>query len=471
MNVETLPKVELHRHVEGALRYATMKEWVLADGLQPADAPEAQLRDFILIGQAGGRLEGVSREIRADPPRTVHRRNASGGWRSRPARTPGARASGCWNCAIRRCSSRGSARNWASTGSTRALLDGIAAAQKRYPLPVGLIGILGREWDLPTATRVTDFFIANRDTVVGLDLANDEANFGGKPFAGLFRKARNAGLRLTVHAGESAIPTSSESIRSALDDLGPSGSGTASRSTRIRPSWKRWPPGRHPGTMPHEQYPDEIHPTLESIRSGRSERPGSGVPQRGRSGVFDYDLNHEYRAMAELHGLTADDFAALNRDARAASFLPEADKSAFFRPERLARWLREGLAPASGGLQFSLQIEQEQKEEEMKKVLIPTALDSVAKEILEAHGGYAVTQIPKADILKFAKENPDLHALIVRSEKVTAEIIDAAPNLKVIVRAGAGYNTIDIAHARAKGVDVMNTPARTPTAWPKKSWP
>ena len=94
----------------------------------------------------------------------------------------------------------------------------------------------------------------------------------------------------------------------------------------------------------------------------------------------------------------------------------------------------------------------------MKKVLIPTALDSVAKEILEKHGGYAVTQIPKADILKFAQENPDLHALIVRSEKITAEIIDAAPQLKAIVRAGAGYNTIDIAHARAKGVDVMNTP-------------
>jgi D-3-phosphoglycerate dehydrogenase / 2-oxoglutarate reductase len=86
----------------------------------------------------------------------------------------------------------------------------------------------------------------------------------------------------------------------------------------------------------------------------------------------------------------------------------------------------------------------------MKKVLIPTALDSVAKEILEAHGGYAVTQIPKADILQFAKENPDLHALIVRSEKVTAEIIDAAPQLKVVVRAGAGYNTIDTAHARRR---------------------
>ncbi|NLG35271.1 MAG: hydroxyacid dehydrogenase [Lentisphaerae bacterium] len=94
----------------------------------------------------------------------------------------------------------------------------------------------------------------------------------------------------------------------------------------------------------------------------------------------------------------------------------------------------------------------------MKKVLIPTALDSVAKEILEANRNYDVVQIPKADILQFARENPDLHALIVRSEKVTAEIIDAAPALKAVIRAGAGYNTIDIQHARAKGVDVMNTP-------------
>ncbi|MDD2519957.1 MAG: 3-phosphoglycerate dehydrogenase [Kiritimatiellae bacterium] len=94
----------------------------------------------------------------------------------------------------------------------------------------------------------------------------------------------------------------------------------------------------------------------------------------------------------------------------------------------------------------------------MKKVLIPTALDPVAREILEAHGGYAVVQIPKADILQFARENPDLHALIVRSEKVTAEILDAAPNLKAVIRAGAGYNTIDTAHARQNGVDVMNTP-------------
>ena len=49
-------------------------------------------------------------------------------------------------------------------------------------------------------------------------------------------------------------------------------------------------------------------------------------------GVFDYDLNHEYRLLAELHGQTAADFAAMNRDALAASFLPAEAKSRAFRP-------------------------------------------------------------------------------------------------------------------------------------------
>ena len=46
----------------------------------------------------------------------------------------------------------------------------------------------------------------------------------------------------------------------------------------------------------------------------------------------------------------------------------------------------------------------------------------------------------------------------MRSEAVDQPLIDALPHLKVVVRAGAGYNTIDIKHARARGVDVMNTP-------------
>ncbi len=100
----------------------------------------------------------------------------------------------------------------------------------------------------------------------------------------------------------------------------------------------------------------------------------------------------------------------------------------------------------------------------MKKVLIPTKLNAVARETLKQHGGYEVVQDDSADLAALASQHSDTYALFVRSEKVTAEIIDAMPSLKVIIRAGAGYNTIDIKHARAKGVDVMNTPGANANA-------
>ena len=94
----------------------------------------------------------------------------------------------------------------------------------------------------------------------------------------------------------------------------------------------------------------------------------------------------------------------------------------------------------------------------MKKVLIPTKLDRVAAELLAANGGYELIQDAKTPLPELVAAHPDTHALIVRSEKIQAETIDALPQLKVIVRAGAGYDTIDIRHARIKGVNVMNTP-------------
>ncbi len=100
----------------------------------------------------------------------------------------------------------------------------------------------------------------------------------------------------------------------------------------------------------------------------------------------------------------------------------------------------------------------------MKKVLIPTKLNSVAREILSATGRYQVVQEDSENLEKLARENPDAHALIVRSNPVTAGIIDSLPQLKIVVRAGAGYNTIDTQHARKKGVNVMNTPGANSNA-------
>ena len=100
----------------------------------------------------------------------------------------------------------------------------------------------------------------------------------------------------------------------------------------------------------------------------------------------------------------------------------------------------------------------------MKKVLIPTKLDGIASKILTENGNYTVVQDASASIEDLVAANPDAHALIVRSERVTSEIIDKLPQLKTVVRAGAGYNTIDTKYARTRGVNVMNTPGANANA-------
>jgi D-3-phosphoglycerate dehydrogenase / 2-oxoglutarate reductase len=55
-------------------------------------------------------------------------------------------------------------------------------------------------------------------------------------------------------------------------------------------------------------------------------------------------------------------------------------------------------------------------------------------------------------------------AMIVRSDKVTSEVLDAAKNLKIVVRAGAGYDSIDTVYAKEKGVVVENTPGQNSNA-------
>jgi len=97
------------------------------------------------------------------------------------------------------------------------------------------------------------------------------------------------------------------------------------------------------------------------------------------------------------------------------------------------------------------------------KVVIPTSLNTAAKTMLEGND-FKVVQDADSPLEDFLGVHEDAHALIVRSEKITKEIIDKMPNLKLIVRAGAGYNTIDTKAARQAGVDVMNTPGANANA-------
>lgn len=98
-----------------------------------------------------------------------------------------------------------------------------------------------------------------------------------------------------------------------------------------------------------------------------------------------------------------------------------------------------------------------------RKIIIPTKLDSVVKEILTG-AGFEVVQDPDSTPDALASANKDAAGIIVRSEKITPEIMDLLPELKLVVRAGAGFDNIDTRYARKRGVDVMNTPGANSNA-------
>lgn len=104
------------------------------------------------------------------------------------------------------------------------------------------------------------------------------------------------------------------------------------------------------------------------------------------------------------------------------------------------------------------------------KVLVATekpfaaaAVEGIRKEI-EGAGNELVLLEKYTETSQLLDAVSDVDALIVRSDKVTPEVLDAAKQLKIVVRAGAGYDSIDCAYAKQKGVVVENTPGQNANA-------
>lgn len=92
------------------------------------------------------------------------------------------------------------------------------------------------------------------------------------------------------------------------------------------------------------------------------------------------------------------------------------------------------------------------------KVLIPDKVNEKATKILE-EAGFEVDNKPGISVEELISVCSDVDAMIVRSGiKITPEVIDAATNLKLVVRAGVGFDNIDSEYAASKGVVVENTP-------------
>ena len=102
-------------------------------------------------------------------------------------------------------------------GVVEAVVEGVVAASSQSGLKVNLIGVLSRTYGPEIANQELAALLSYQDRLVALDLAGDEVLWPAQHFTSHFRRAREAGWQVTVHAGEMDGP---QSIWSAIRELG-----------------------------------------------------------------------------------------------------------------------------------------------------------------------------------------------------------------------------------------------------------
>lgn len=340
--LEELPKVELHRHLEGAVRPSTIRDFAAQAGVSVPIDPEAFLDAFLIRSQAPSLkvvidlflriqkfygLPGALERIAFEAVEDAHREGIRIlELRYAPTVVTGGHPGLTWDSAHDQ------------------ILQGLARAKLAYPsVAVGLICILQRTLPLAEAESVMRFAIDNKSTFVGVDLADDES-FNAAPFARAFEKARAAGLMVTIHAGESNVPLAARSVIEAIELLG---------ASRIGHGLQIWRSEQALEIVKAKKIPLELCPTSNWITSAvpsLESHPFRALREEGvltticsdDPGMFGIDLNNEYRVLKELFDFDYEDFQQMNDVAAAASFLPFAEKQAVW-----PRPIDRSLAPRS----------------------------------------------------------------------------------------------------------------------------
>lgn len=321
-----IPLVDLHRHLDGSVRLATVLEIGRAHGVAlPADSVEGlrpygqvqgvapSLMDFIakfeLLKLAFVDEDAIAR-IAEENVEDAHREGiAYVELRLSPA-------------------FMGERYGLHPERVLRACCRGVRAGMARYPVRAKLIGIMSRHLGEAVCWQELEAAIAcMADGVVAIDLAGDEAAFPGTRFVRHFRRAREAGLRVTVHAGEAAGPAS---VRQAVEELGAERIGHGVRAIEDpavmamlleRGIAVEQCPTSNVQTSTVPSY--AAHPLPRFLRQGLCVTLASDDP-----GISAIDLPHEYRVAQQQLGLAPAELRQLQQNGLAAAFLSDAERAA-----------------------------------------------------------------------------------------------------------------------------------------------
>jgi len=215
-------------------------------------------------------------------------------------------------------------------GVVEAVIDGVAAGLKDYPqVKIKLIGIMSRSFGQDACTAELNGLLAHKDKLVAIDLAGDELGFPGALFNDHFARVRKSDLQITVHAGEAAGP---ESMWQAIQELGATRIGhgvNAIRDPKLmeflvekRIGIESCPTSNlHTSTV--KSYLD--HPLRRFMEAGVLIGLNTDDP-----GVSAIDIAHEYKVVAEEMGFSAAELARLQRNGVEMAFLSDSERKALY---------------------------------------------------------------------------------------------------------------------------------------------
>jgi adenosine deaminase len=207
-----------------------------------------------------------------------------------------------------------------------AVADGVGRGARDFGVRTNLIGILSRTYGPVAAMRELGALLAHRDALVALDLAGDEAHWPGELFLDHFRRGRDAGWRITVHAGEAAGP---KSIWQAIIELGAERIGHGLRAAKD-PLLLDYLAERGVGL----EMSLTSNVQTSSVRDYTS-HPLRGYLERGIRATINTDdpaisgitLSHELEVAAPAAGLTPEQIQQAQENALAIAFLSQEEKA------------------------------------------------------------------------------------------------------------------------------------------------
>src|SRR5256714_2992623 len=320
-----LPLIDLHRHIDGSVRLETIVDLAKKHGVKLPGATLEELRPHV---QVTDRQPGVMAFIAkmlwmtavlgdADACRRIARENVedakregidyielgfSPWFRAEPHRLDPARV-------------------------VAAVVEGAAEGAQTTGMRVQLIGILSRTYGPEIAHKELAALLTQREQIVALDLAGDEAKFPAKLFTEHFQRGRDAGWHVTIHAGESAGP---ESVWDAVRLLGAEriGHGVRAMEDPALVDFLREKRIGIEANLTSNVQTSTVadlssHPLGEMLSRGLVASINTDDP-----GVSAIDLPHEFEVAAPAAGLSREQIRQAQINAPETAFLYQREKDA-----------------------------------------------------------------------------------------------------------------------------------------------